>query len=332
MNPDTFKALVLNQENNRTVASLQELTEADLPAGDVLVAVEYSSLNYKDGLAVTGKGKIVRHFPMVPGVDLAGVVLASESPDYHPGDNVVLTGWGVGERHWGGYAQKARLSSQWLVPLPAGLDSRQAMAVGTAGLTAMLCVMALEEGGVQPAANKPVLVTGASGGVGSVAVALLAKLGYRVTALTGRPENQDYLRGLGAADFVTREEMSQPARPLETQRWAGAVDTVGGRVLARVLAEMDYSGSVAACGLAGGVELSTTVMPFILRGVKLLGVDSVMCPLPRRRQAWGRLVEDLPARALEDIAHVVALERVPQWAEDIVAGRVRGRVIVDPNS
>jgi len=327
----TFKALVLNQENNRTVAAIRELTEADLPPGEVTVAVEYSSLNYKDGLAVTGKGKIVRHFPLVPGVDLAGAVLASESPDYQPGDKVVLTGWGVGERHWGGYAQKARLQSQWLAPLPAGLDSRQAMAIGTAGFTAMLCVMALEEGGVHPDANKPVLVTGASGGVGSVAVALLAKLGYRVTALTGRPENQDYLHGLGATDFVTREEMNQPARPLETQRWAGAVDTVGGKVLARVLAEIDYGGSVAACGLAGGVELPTTVMPFILRGVKLLGVDSVMCPLPRRRQAWERLVKDLPARALEDIAHVVSLERVPQLAEEIVAGRVRGRVIVDPN-
>lgn len=331
MNPDTFKALVLNQENNRTVATIRELTEAELPAGDVLVAVAYSSLNYKDGLAVTGKGKIVRHFPMVPGVDLAGAVLASEAPDYRPGDKVVLTGWGVGERYWGGYARKARLRSQWLVPLPAGLDCRQAMAIGTAGLTAMLCVMALEEGGVQPGVNKPVLVTGASGGVGSVAVALLAKLGYQVTALTGRPENQDYLRSLGAADFVTREEMSQPPRPLETQRWAGAVDTVGGRVLARVLADLDYGGSVAACGLAGGVELPTTVMPFILRGVKLSGVDSVMCPVPRRRQAWERLVKDLPPRILEDIAHVVPLEQVPQLAEDIVAGRVRGRVIVDPN-
>jgi acrylyl-CoA reductase (NADPH) len=294
--------------------------------------VEYSSLNYKDGLAVTGKGKIVRQFPLVPGIDLAGAVLEYDSPEYRPGDRVVLTGWGVGERYWGGYSQRARLKSQWLVPLPSGLDAKKAMAIGTAGFTAMLCVMALEEAGVTPGQDKPVIVTGASGGVGSVAIALLAKLGYTVAAVTGRPEGNDYLRSLGASQLIERTEMEKTPRPLETQRWSGAVDTVGSTILARVLAEMDYAGAVAACGLAAGVELPTTVMPFILRGVRLQGVDSVMCPLPRRKQAWERLVNDLPDNALQRIAHVAALEEVPRLAEDIVAGRVRGRVIVDLNA
>lgn len=332
MNQETFKALVLNQEDNKTVAGIQNLTTDDLPAGDVLVAVEYSSLNYKDGLAVTGKGKIVRQFPMVPGVDLAGTVLESESSDYQPGDKVVLTGWGVGEKYWGGYTQKARLQSKWLVPLPQGLDTQKAMAIGTAGFTAMLCVMALEEAGIKPGHKNPVVVTGASGGVGSVAVALLAGLGYQVAAVTGRPEGADYLRGLGASQIVDRAEMAQKPRPLETQRWYGAVDTVGSTILARILAEMDYGGAVAACGLAGGADLPTTVMPFILRAVRLLGVDSVMCPIPRRKQAWERLVHDLPENALETIAHVASLEEIPQLAEDIVAGRTRGRVVVDPNA
>ncbi len=332
MTQNTFKALVLTQEGKKTVAAIQQLTLDDLPEGDVLVAVEYSSLNYKDGLAVTGKGKIVRQFPMVPGIDLAGTVLESSSPDYRAGDRVVLTGWSVGERYWGGYAQKARLQSHWLVPLPAGMDTRTAMAIGTAGFTAMLCVMALEGAGILPGGDKPVLVTGASGGVGSVAVALLAKLGYVVHAVSGRPETEGYLRELGAAGFVSREEMSQPSKPLEAQRWAGAVDTVGGAMLARVLAEVDYGGAVAACGLAGGADLPTTVMPFILRGVKLLGVDSVLCPSARRRQAWARLVHDLPHNALGHMSHVAALEEVPRLAEDIIAGRVRGRTVVDPNA
>lgn len=331
MTETTFKALVLRQADKQTVARLETLSTADLPDGDVLVAVEYSGLNYKDGLAVTGKGKIVRRFPLVPGIDLAGTVLESASPDYKPGDKVVLTGWGVGERYWGGYSQRQRVRSDWLVPLPSGLDTRQAMAIGTAGFTAMLCVLALEQAGVSPAADKPVLVTGASGGVGSVAVALLAHLGYQVTAVTGRPENQDYLRTLGASGFVGREEMAAPARPLETQRWVGAVDTVGGKILARVLAEIDYGGSVAACGLAGGTELPTTVMPFILRGVALLGVDSVMCPLPRRRQSWARLAQDLPVERLEHITQPATLEQVPRLAEEILAGKVRGRVVIDPN-
>jgi acrylyl-CoA reductase (NADPH) len=332
MTQETFKALVLTQEDKRTVAAIQWIGTDALPEGDVLVAVEYSSLNYKDGLAVTGKGKIIRQFPMVPGIDLAGTVLESGASEYKPGDKVVLTGWGVGERHWGGYSQRARLRAEWLVPLPAGLDTRNAMVIGTAGFTAMLCVMRLEDAGVKPGGDLPVLVTGASGGVGSTAVAILAKLGYAVAAVTGRPENADYLRGLGASQIVGRAELAVNPRPLETQRWAGAVDTVGGTVLARVLAETTYGGAVAACGLAGGVELPTTVVPFILRNVGLLGVDSVSCPLPRRREAWERLVRDLPSRALEEIAHSASLEEVPRLAEEIIAGRVRGRVVIDPNA
>lgn len=329
---DTFKALVLTQDGKQTRHEIKQLSSADLPEGDVRVAVEYSSLNYKDGLAVTGKGKIVRTWPMVPGIDLAGTVLESASPDYKPGDKVVLTGWSVGEKYWGGYAQQQRVRAQWLVPLPAGLDTRRAMAIGTAGFTAMLCVMALEEAGILPGGDKPVLVTGASGGVGSVAVAILAKLGYKVAAVTGRPENADYLKSLGATEIVGRDEMAQPPRPLETQRWAGGVDTVGSTTLARLLAETDLNGAVAACGLAGGMDLPTSVAPFILRGVKLLGIDSVLCPVERRKQAWARLVQDLPESALGDISHVASLEEVPKLAEDIVAGKVRGRVIVDPNA
>lgn len=332
MNDTQFRALVLTQDGKKTLSAIQKLTLQDLPAGDVLVAVEYSSLNYKDGLAITGKGKIVRQFPMVPGVDLAGTVLESTASDYQPGDKVVLTGWGVGERYWGGHTQKQRLQSKWLVPLPSGLNTQQAMAIGTAGFTAMLSVLALQEAGVTPNSENPILVTGASGGVGSIAVALLAKLGYLVAAVTGRPENQDYLRQLGASEFMTREEMAATARPLEAQRWAGAVDTVGGSTLARVLAEICHGGAVAACGLAGGADLPTTVMPFILRGVKLLGIDSVLCPLPQRQLAWQRLAQDLPSQALNQVAHIASLEALPQLAEDILAGKVRGRVIVDPNS
>lgn len=330
-NANGFKGLVLKQHDGKTVAELTTLTNADLPSEEVLVAVDFSSLNYKDGLAVTGKGKIVRRFPLVPGIDLAGTVLESDAAACRPGDRVVLTGWGVGESYWGGYAQRARVKADWLVPLPSGLDSRSAMAIGTAGFTAMLCVLALEEVGITPDQPKPVLVTGASGGVGSVAVALLARLGYRVAAVTGRPENDAFLRELGATEIVARETMSQPSRPLETQLWAGAVDTVGGAILARTLAETDYNGAVAACGLAGGVDLPTTVMPFILRGVKLLGVDSVMCPLAPRRRAWERLARDLPAATLERLTQVVSLAQVPPLAAAILAGQVRGRIVVDPN-
>jgi acrylyl-CoA reductase (NADPH) len=329
---NTFNALVLTQDDaKKTHSEIRELTAADLPDEEVLVAVEYSSLNYKDGLAVTGKGKIVRQWPMVPGIDLAGTVLESADPRYAAGDKVVLTGWGVGERYWGGYSQQQRVRGDWLVPLPAGLDTRGAMAIGTAGFTAMLCVMTLQEAGISPDRGT-VVVTGASGGVGSVAVAILAKLGYSVAAVSGKPEAEALLRDLGAGELLTREEMSAKPRPLEQQRWAGAVDTVGGTMLARVLAEADYGGCVAACGLAGSVDLPTTVMPFILRNVRLCGVDSVMCPRERRLQAWERLITDLPAKALGEIGHVAALGAIPQLADDILAGRIKGRVIVDLNA
>ena len=328
---DTFKALVLTQEDGKTVSTIRELGNDDLPDGDVLLAVEYSSLNYKDGLAITGKGKIVRQWPLVPGIDLAGRVLESSSGDYAPGDRVILTGWGVGEKYWGGYSQRQRVQSKWLVPLPAGLESRQAMAIGTAGFTAMLCVMTLEEAGVTPDKGS-ILVTGASGGVGSIAVAILAKLGYQVTAVSGKDDAGEFLRQLGAGEILTRDEMSQAARPLEGQRWAGAIDTVGSTTLARVLAETNYGGCVAACGLAGGADLPTTVMPFILRNVSLRGVDSVMCPVERRKLAWQRLVNDLPAKALGEIGQVASLEQLPDLAEKITTGGVRGRVIVDLNA
>jgi acrylyl-CoA reductase (NADPH) len=328
---ERFKALMLREDAGKTVAAVEDLGTEDLPEGDVLVEVRYSSLNFKDGLAVTGKGKVVRRFPMVPGIDLVGKVLESESADFAPGDEVVLTGWGVGEKHWGGYSQRQRLRSEWLVPLPEGFGPMEAMAVGTAGFTAMLCVMTIEEAGAVPEGG-PVLVTGASGGVGSVAVALLSGAGFEVAALTGRAGNVEYLRELGASGFVSREEMEKPPRALESQRWGAAVDTVGSTVLARVLAEMKYGAAVAACGLAGGTDLPTTVMPFILRGVRLLGVDSVMCPRERRVEAWKRLAAELPARALAKIGRTIPLEEVPQAAADIVAGRIRGRVVVDVNA
>lgn len=326
-----FKALVLEQANDKkTVAEVRDLAVDDLPEGEVLVDVAYSSLNYKDGMAVTGTGKIVRSFPMVPGIDFAGTVAESSSDRYQAGDTVILTGWSVGERYWGGYAQKARVKADWLVPMPEGLDVQKAMTIGTAGLTAMLCVMTLEDAGVRPESGK-VLVTGAAGGVGSIAVALLAGKGYEVTAVSGRPETEGFLKGLGASDLISREEMSQSSRPLESQRWAGAVDVVGGDMLARVLAEMDYNGAVAACGLAGDFKLNTTVMPFILRNVSLRGVDSVMCPFERRTEAWRRLANELPAAAYGSIGQVVGLHAVEQAAQDIMAGKVQGRVLVDPN-
>lgn len=322
---ETFKALVLTQENGATIAAIRRLTVDDLPPEDVLVAVEYSSLNYKDGLALTGRSNIVRTYPMVPGVDLAGTVLESKSPDYHPGDTVILNGWSVGERYWGGYTQRARVKSEWLIPVPAGMDTRKAMAIGTAGYTAMLCVMTLEEAGVVPASG-PVLVTGAAGGVGSNAVAILAKLGYAVSALTapGQEGARDFLRQLGAKEFVGGPEWSERPKPLETQKWSGAVDTVGSTVLARVLAEMNYGGCVANCGLAGGYDLPATVMPFILRGVSLRGVDSVLCPLPRRKAAWERLVRDLPDAAVSQINRVIGLDDILRYAEEILAGQDSG--------
>lgn len=323
-----FKALVLNQEDKKTIVSIEQLDESQLPEGEVLIDVDYSSLNYKDGLAITGKGRIVRQFPMVPGIDLTGTVAESADARYQVGDNVVLTGWGVGEGHWGGMAEKARLKADWLVPLPNNLDGKQTMMIGTAGITAMLCVQALIDAGVKPESGE-VLVTGASGGVGSVAVTLLAQLGYKVVAVTGRiAENGELLKSLGATRVIERNEFSEPARPLDKQLWAGAIDTVGSNMLARVLSQMDYDGAVAACGLAGGFDLPTTVMPFILRNVKLLGIDSVMCPFEKRQKAWQRLGELLPASFFEQACREVSLDDVAACAEAITNGQITGRVVI----
>lgn len=329
---ERFKALVLAEEDGRIEVGIRQVQQAELPGGDVLVRVAYSSLNYKDGLAVTGAGKVIRSFPMVPGIDLAGMVVESASPEFRSGDQVLLTGWGVGERHWGGYAQMARVRADWLTRLPHGLGLKESMAIGTAGLTAMLCVMALERHGLTRGAP-PVLVTGAAGGVGSIAVAILANLGYAVTASTGREEAKAYLRGLGAREIIDRGELLGPSsKPLDLQRWGGAVDTVGGEVLASVLRSLVYGGSVAACGNAGGVALPTTVLPFILRGVNLLGIDSVICPPEVRQEAWDRLARELPSGALEQMVQTVSLGQIPQMAEAILQGRVRGRVVVDVNA
>jgi len=324
-----FRALVLREVEGETAHDFEMLGLDALPEGDVLVEVTHSCLNYKDGLAVTGKGKVVRRFPMVPGIDLAGTVLESAAPDLRPGDKVVATGWGLGEAHWGGYAQRARVRSEWLVPIPSELTPEQAMGIGTAGFTAMLSVLALERAGLRPSSDTPVVVTGASGGVGSIAVALLAKLGYTIAAVTGRADNAGYLRGLGAAQIVERSAMAEPSRALEKQRWAGGVDTVGGPILARVLAETRQGGAVAACGLAAGTDLATTVMPFILRGVSLLGINSVVCPRELHLEAWRRLVTDLPPATLADITQVISLSDVPRYAGTILAGQVRGRLVVD---
>jgi len=325
---EKFKALLLTRENGVVEHSIRQLSINDLPEGDVLVAVKYSSLNYKDCLAVAGRGNIVRQYPMVPGVDLTGEVLSSESPDFKPGDKVLLTGWGVGERYWGGFTQQARLKSEWLIPLPGELGELKAMAIGSAGLTAMLCVMALEDQGVTPERGT-VLVTGASGGVGGIAVALLAGLGFSVAAVTGYRGNDDYLYQLGAAEIVNRSELEKPARPLEKQRWSGAIDTVGGKVLARLLAEMKYGGTVAATGLTGGAELNTTVMPFILRAIKMVGVEVTTCPIPLRKTAWLRLSRELSDDLLAQIYKAISLEEVPQLAAKLLAGKVNGRVVVD---
>ncbi|WGK81489.1 oxidoreductase [Vibrio aestuarianus] len=323
-----FNALILNQQDKRTLAAIEQIDESQLPEGDVLIAVDYSSLNYKDGLAITGKGKIIRNFPMVPGIDLAGKVIESQDERYQAGDEVVLTGWGVGENHWGGMAQKARLKADWLVPLAQGLDSKKAMMIGTAGFTAMLCVQAILDAGIKPE-NGEILVTGASGGVGSVAVTLLANLGYKVASVTGRVEqNGPLLEKLGASRIIDRVEFEEPARPLEKQIWAGAVDTVGSKVLAKVLAQMDYNSTVAACGLAGGFDLPTTVMPFILRNVRLQGVDSVSCPLEKRIAAWESLAKLLPASYFEQACNEIALADAPQYAEAITNGQVTGRVVI----
>ena len=322
---------MLTQQDKDTRYAFQNLTLDALPEGDVLVDVAYSSLNYKDGLAVTGKGKVVRKFPMVPGIDLAGTVAESDSKSYRVGDKVVLTGWGVGESHWGGYAQKARLNSEWLTRLPRGLDLEQAMAIGTAGFTAMLSVMTLEDRGVEPDGG-PVVVTGAAGGVGSMAIAVLAKLGYHVAACTGRAELRDYLETLGANELVSRDDLGREAKPLEKEIWAGAIDTVGAQTLATVLSQMQYGGTVAACGLAGGTVLETTVFPFILRGVALVGIDSVMCEAKRRKRAWSRLAADLTPDRLSKMTNKIGLSEVPRLADSILKGQVRGRVVVDVNA
>ncbi|SIN97274.1 acryloyl-CoA reductase [Vannielia litorea] len=328
-----MRALIVEKdEDGKTSASVQEIEEQRLPEGDVTVAVEYSTVNYKDGLCIGPGGGLVRNYPHVPGIDFAGTVESSDDPRYKPGDKVVLTGWRVGEAHWGGYAEKARVKADWLVPLPDGLSTREAMAVGTAGFTAMLAVMALEKQGLKPGQG-PVLVTGASGGVGSVATAILANLGYEVAGVTGRPESADYLKDLGASQIVPREDIAEAVkRPLESETWAGCVDAVGGAMLARVLGQMKYGASVAAVGLAGGAALPATVVPFLLRGVNLLGIDSVMQPYENRLEAWKRIATDLPMEKLEAMIQPATLADLPGLGADILKGQVRGRVVVDVNA
>jgi acrylyl-CoA reductase (NADPH) len=325
----TFRALVLHEEGGKVVPRIEVVDEGRLPLGEVTVAVECSTLNYKDGMILEGIGRLVRTYPHVPGIDFAGTVERSESPEFAPGDPVILTGWRVGETQWGGYAEKARVNASYLVRRPEGLTARQAMAIGTAGLTAMLAVMALERHGLRPNSGD-VLVTGAAGGVGSTAVSLLSRLRYRVVASTGRPELRDYLTGLGAADLIDRAALAaKPSRPLDSERWAGAVDAVGGTTLATILTQLNYRAGVAACGLAGGSELPATVIPFLLRGVSLLGIDSVMCPRDERIEAWRRLVRDLPLDRLERMVQTVPLSALPDLAPKILKGELRGRTVID---
>jgi acrylyl-CoA reductase (NADPH) len=324
-----FRALVLHEEGGKVVPRIEAVDEALLPPGEVTVAVECSTLNYKDGLILQGLGRLVRAYPHIPGVDFAGTVERSESPEFAPGDPVILTGWRVGEAQWGGYAEKARVKASFLVRRPDGLTAHQAMAVGTAGLTAMLAVSALERHGLRSGAGD-VLVTGAAGGVGGVAVSLLSRLGHRVVASTGRPELRGYLTELGAAELIDRATLAaKPSRPLDSERWAGAVDAVGGTTLATILTQLKYRASVAACGLAGGSELPATVIPFLLRGVSLLGIDSVMCPREERIEAWQRLVRDLPLDRLERMTRTLPLSALPELAPQILKGEVRGRTVID---
>lgn len=327
----SFAALVLTEQDGRVAADVRQLDAAELPAGEVEVRVEYSDLNYKDAMILQGLGRLVRQYPHVPGIDFAGTVLASRDARYKPGDAVILTGWRVGETHWGGYAQRARVKADWLVPLPTGMTTRDAMAIGTAGLTAMLAVTALEEHGLTRGAG-PVLVTGAAGGLGSVAVAILAKLGHAVTAVTGRPEQSDYLKGLGAAEILERQALATPTpRPLEPEAWAGAIDSVGGSTLARLLGQLRYRTAAAACGLTAGNTMQCSLLPFLLRGVNLLGIDSAMHPHERRVRAWQRLVVELPKEKLAAITSECGLAELPARAEEILAGRLRGRLVVDVN-
>jgi len=324
----TFKAIVIDKAEAGQTVRLADFDDKDLMDGDVTVAVEYSTVNYKDGLAVTGKAPVVRRFPMIGGVDFSGTVESSSHPAWKPGDKVILNGWGLGETHLGAYAGKARVRGDWLVRLPANMSARDAMAIGTAGYTAMLSVLALERGGITPARGA-IVVTGAAGGVGSVAVAILAKLGYTVIASTGRPAEADYLNGLGASEIIDRKELAGPARPLAKERWAGGIDAVGSTTLANVLSMTRYGGVIAACGLAGGIDLPTSVAPFILRGVSLIGIDSVMCPLPLRQEAWRRLDQDLAKDdRLAAMTTEIGLGDVIDAGKRIVEGQVRGRIVV----
>jgi acrylyl-CoA reductase (NADPH) len=325
--PNRFQAYQINKTEAGQTCELKQLDDTDLMDGDVTVKVEYSTLNYKDGLALTGKSPVVRTFPLTPGIDFSGTVLNSEHASFSTGDQVVLNGFGVGEVHSGGYAQKARVKGDWLVQLPDGLDTRQAMAIGTAGYTAMLCIIALENHGIRPR-DGDVLVTGASGGVGSVAITILNKLGYRVIATTGRMEEKDYLSRLGAADVLERADFAAKARPLDKELWAGAIDVAGGNTLANVLSQVKYGGAVAACGLAESIELPASVAPFILRGITLYGIDSVTASIDKRVQAWGRLAQDLDLKLLEALSFELDFADLPQAAEDILAGKIRGRAIV----
>ncbi|PRD64924.1 MDR family oxidoreductase [Malikia granosa] len=326
-----FKGILIEKDHSGYRATVQELADEQLPEGDVTVRVSHSTLNYKDALAITGRGPVVRKFPLVPGIDLVGTVEESSHPGYKVGDKVVLNGWGVGESHWGGLAQKARLKGEWLVPLPEAFSPQQAMAIGTAGYTAMLCVMALEHHGVTPDKGE-ILVTGAAGGVGSVAIAVLSKLGYTVVGVTGRPEEREFLMGLGASDVLERSAFSAAGKPLGRERWAGAVDVVGSHTLANVCATTRYGGVVTACGLAGGMDFPGSVAPFILRGVTLAGIDSVMAPRELRLQAWQRLTTDLDLDKLSHIAQAIGLNDVVDMASQLLDGQVRGRVIVDVNA
>lgn len=327
--PETFKAILVSRdaEKKQSVA-VTDLTEADLMEGDVTVAVEATTVNYKDGLAITGKAPVIRRWPLVPGIDFSGTVISSSNPGWSKGDKVILNGWGVGETHFGAYAGRARVKGDWLVPLPQGMSPHDAMAVGTAGYTAMLCVMALERHGILPDRG-PVVVTGAAGGVGSVAVSILSSLGYHVIAATGRNAESPYLINLGAAEVISRDELAQPAKPLAKERWAGGVDAVGSHTLANVLSMTSYGGAVAACGLAGGMDLPTSVAPFILRGVSLLGIDSVMAPKAVRLEAWRRIGTDLDLRKLASLSTTIGFDGIIDAARDIVDGQIRGRVVVD---
>ncbi|HEV2676003.1 MAG TPA: MDR family oxidoreductase [Aliidongia sp.] len=327
-----FKALLLREQDRKVSSAIETLDTDQLSDGEVLVRISHSTLNYKDGMVLNGLGRLVRTYPHVPGVDFAGVVETSSSPDWRAGDPVILTGWRVGEWHWGGYAQYARVKAEWLVRLPEGMTAARAMAIGTAGFTSMLAVMALERQGLKPG-DGDVLVTGAAGGVGSVAVALLARLGHRVIAATGRPETHDYLTGLGAAGFVDRAELAQPVtRPLQAERWAGAIDSVGSTTLATLLTQLKSRASAAACGLAGGNDLPASVIPFLLRGVNLLGIDSVLSPLPERQIAWRRLAAELDPALIDGMIETIGLDQLPEYAHRILKGQVRGRIVVDVNA